>query len=244
MLYANWFEWWVGLSPWVRYGVSLFFLAISTVIWLCGYFWPWGWAVGGALLFASFLIDEFARDPSPLPHRDGERQYRPPSRVERAATRLIKPFIILAFLGGLGWAGWAIVDWRRDYDPDAKLNAVLARLETGMSVQEVVAICGEPKEAYRFTEEGYTFHERGDAQPIGVGSVAPVTYTPDFVKVHGEALRFGFLFIYSFGYHSAGNVRELHFDPSGTLVDIVKPGGLAQELRERRRRAWQAGRDP
>jgi hypothetical protein len=47
------FEWWAGLNPTAKYGVSFLFLGISTVLWLRGVFWPWGWAVGGVLLLFS-----------------------------------------------------------------------------------------------------------------------------------------------------------------------------------------------
>ena len=48
------FQWWGGLSPWVRFGVSFLFLIASTVLWFAGYFWPWGWGVGIILLLFSF----------------------------------------------------------------------------------------------------------------------------------------------------------------------------------------------
>jgi hypothetical protein len=44
------FDWWSGLSPFWRYGVGLLFLAISTLLWLGGTLWPWGWIVGVVLL--------------------------------------------------------------------------------------------------------------------------------------------------------------------------------------------------
>jgi hypothetical protein len=44
------YEWYGGLSPWVRFGVAFLFLGASTVAWLAGYFWPWGWAVGLVML--------------------------------------------------------------------------------------------------------------------------------------------------------------------------------------------------
>jgi len=47
-------EWWAGLSPWIRFGVSLAFLLASTIAWLVGYFVPWGWAIGTILLLFSF----------------------------------------------------------------------------------------------------------------------------------------------------------------------------------------------
>ena len=48
------FEWWAGLSPWVRFGVSLLLLAASTILWFAGYFFPWGWVAGVVLLLFSF----------------------------------------------------------------------------------------------------------------------------------------------------------------------------------------------
>lgn len=42
--------WWSDQSPWVRYGVAVLLLAVSTVFLLCGRFWPWGWALGAVLL--------------------------------------------------------------------------------------------------------------------------------------------------------------------------------------------------
>ncbi len=48
------FEWWAGLSPWIRFLVSVACLLASTAAWLGGYFWPWGWGVGIILLLFSF----------------------------------------------------------------------------------------------------------------------------------------------------------------------------------------------
>jgi hypothetical protein len=49
------FEWWGGLPWYLRAGVALVFLLISTVLWF-GFntFWPWGWAIGVVLLLFSF----------------------------------------------------------------------------------------------------------------------------------------------------------------------------------------------
>ncbi len=52
MLYSV-IEWWAGLPMWLRVGVALLFLGLSTVLWFLGRFWPWGWAVGGILLLMS-----------------------------------------------------------------------------------------------------------------------------------------------------------------------------------------------
>lgn len=47
------FEWWTDLPAWLRFGVALALLALSTVLWFTGRFWPWGWAAGGVLLLFS-----------------------------------------------------------------------------------------------------------------------------------------------------------------------------------------------
>lgn len=51
------FEWWSDLSKGARYGVSILFLGVSTLLYFCGYFWPWGWAVGGVLFLAAVVMD-------------------------------------------------------------------------------------------------------------------------------------------------------------------------------------------
>lgn len=48
------FEWYGGLSPWIRLAVALVFIAISTALWLGNIFWPYGWAVGGVCLLLAF----------------------------------------------------------------------------------------------------------------------------------------------------------------------------------------------
>jgi hypothetical protein len=51
------FESWAGLSIWLKIGISLTLLLISTVAWFGGHFWPWGWVTGGILLMFSFPND-------------------------------------------------------------------------------------------------------------------------------------------------------------------------------------------
>jgi hypothetical protein len=47
--------WWTGLPWWLRAGVALVFILVSTFLWFgCRYFWPYGWAVGAVLLLLSF----------------------------------------------------------------------------------------------------------------------------------------------------------------------------------------------
>jgi hypothetical protein len=48
------FQWWGGLSPWIRFGIAVALLLVSTVLWLGGRFWPWGWVAGAVLLTFSF----------------------------------------------------------------------------------------------------------------------------------------------------------------------------------------------
>jgi hypothetical protein len=46
-------EAWGGL-PWkLRVGVAVLCLLVSTILWLSGIFWPWGWAAGVVLLVFS-----------------------------------------------------------------------------------------------------------------------------------------------------------------------------------------------
>jgi hypothetical protein len=48
------FEWWYELSPWIRAGVAIMLILISTLLWfLADRFWPWGWAAGVILLLFS-----------------------------------------------------------------------------------------------------------------------------------------------------------------------------------------------
>ena len=49
------FEWWLGRPKPVRYAVALFFLGASTVFYLLGRVWFWGWAFGGALLIVNLF---------------------------------------------------------------------------------------------------------------------------------------------------------------------------------------------
>lgn len=48
------FEWWSDLPVWLRYGVAVVFLLVSTGLYfLADLFWPWGWVVGVILLLVS-----------------------------------------------------------------------------------------------------------------------------------------------------------------------------------------------
>jgi hypothetical protein len=51
------FQWWGGLSTWLKIGVALTLILISTGLWLAGRFWPWGWVTGVVLLLFSFSND-------------------------------------------------------------------------------------------------------------------------------------------------------------------------------------------
>ena len=43
-------EWWMDLAWWIRGTLALILLGISTVLYLNGTLWPWGWGVGGIML--------------------------------------------------------------------------------------------------------------------------------------------------------------------------------------------------
>lgn len=47
------FDWWYELPVWLRAGVAVLLLLISTVLWFAGWIWPWGWAAGAILLVFS-----------------------------------------------------------------------------------------------------------------------------------------------------------------------------------------------
>jgi hypothetical protein len=44
------FGWWGERSPWLRYGVGLVLIAISTAMYFSGWLWIWGWVVGALML--------------------------------------------------------------------------------------------------------------------------------------------------------------------------------------------------
>lgn len=43
-------SWWSEQSAWLRYGVALILLTISTFLFFAGTFWPWGWGIGVVML--------------------------------------------------------------------------------------------------------------------------------------------------------------------------------------------------
>ncbi|MCU0688602.1 MAG: hypothetical protein MUE97_02515 [Phycisphaerales bacterium] len=44
------FEWWYEMPWWVRYGLALALILLSTFILLAGRLWIWGWVVGFIML--------------------------------------------------------------------------------------------------------------------------------------------------------------------------------------------------
>jgi hypothetical protein len=44
------FEWYFGFPPLMRFLIALVPLGISTVMFLNGTIWPWGWIVGAVML--------------------------------------------------------------------------------------------------------------------------------------------------------------------------------------------------
>ena len=50
-------EWWAELHWTTRLLIPLILLGISTALYFCDIFWPWGWAVGTVLLLFSGRSD-------------------------------------------------------------------------------------------------------------------------------------------------------------------------------------------
>ena len=46
-------DWFLEIPLWLRAIVGLGLLAASTVMWFSGWFWPWGWVVGGLIVLLS-----------------------------------------------------------------------------------------------------------------------------------------------------------------------------------------------
>lgn len=51
-------DWWAGQSGWLKYGIPLGLLGASTIMYLCGYLWPFGFGMGFALLVGSLCFKE------------------------------------------------------------------------------------------------------------------------------------------------------------------------------------------
>jgi len=46
----SFFHWWSDQSPWLRYGVALALIGVSTGLYFAGRLWIWGWMAGVLLL--------------------------------------------------------------------------------------------------------------------------------------------------------------------------------------------------
>jgi hypothetical protein len=47
-------DFWFDQRPLVRFGLSLIVLGVCAGIWFAGWFWPYGWVIGGVMLLGSF----------------------------------------------------------------------------------------------------------------------------------------------------------------------------------------------
>jgi hypothetical protein len=52
-MYQWLYEWFGAIPWWLRLGLALAFIGLSTALYFGGYFWPWGRAVGLVLLLFS-----------------------------------------------------------------------------------------------------------------------------------------------------------------------------------------------
>ena len=67
------FDLWLDAPLFFRLGLALFFLLLSSGIYVAGYIWPWGWGVGAALLLATFAVQ-------------GHKPFVPPSLTTKAKS--------------------------------------------------------------------------------------------------------------------------------------------------------------
>jgi len=51
-------EWWAEQAGWIKYGIPVLLLAISTILYFVGYLWPYGWGMGFVLLMGSLCFKE------------------------------------------------------------------------------------------------------------------------------------------------------------------------------------------
>ena len=45
------------MSRWIRYGIPIALLLLSTILYFCGWFFLWGWVLGVVLLIFADLPD-------------------------------------------------------------------------------------------------------------------------------------------------------------------------------------------
>lgn len=99
------------------------------------------------------------------------------------------------------------------YDPRAQGEAMLAQLKPGMTIQQVVDICGEPREVYRLSTG-----KALDAQ-YSFGEPVKAEYSPNLLAAYKNRIGLGFYFVYRFT--PAGD-HHVSFDGSGAMIGYIE----------------------
>ncbi len=99
------------------------------------------------------------------------------------------------------------------YDPRAQGEAMLAQLKPGMTIQQVVDICGEPREVYRLATG------KGLDAPYSFGEPVKAEYSPNLLAAYKDRIGLGFYFVYRFT--PAGD-HHVSFDGSGAMIGSIE----------------------
>ncbi|MCK6483833.1 MAG: outer membrane protein assembly factor BamE [Phycisphaerae bacterium] len=173
----------------------------------------------GASLAVPGATDAFASSamppPPPPPAADAAvvDPFRPHRRVAASASgggagEVLKPLIIVAVLGGIGWAVYELIR----FDPVAQGQEKLKKIGAGMTVEQVVAAAGRPQDAFTYLDEEQQKKYATDQY------VAKIGFVDNFMTAHGpEKLRNGFYLIYRF---TPAAVHRVEFDEAGLVTGI------------------------
>lgn len=143
----------------------------------------------------------------PIATSEPRRAMPRPARSSAGPLIPIGAIIKLALVGAAVGGGYWFFKSVREYDPVKQGQEMVAKLKPGMTVKQVVDICGKPMSVY-------TFLDREQQQKYNTNVFeAKIGYADDFMKAHGkEKLRNGFRFVYQF---SMAGLHSMQFDGAG-----------------------------
>lgn len=181
----------------------------------------------GASLAVPAAADAFASraaPPPPPPAADAAvvDPFRPHRRVAAStsgggAGAVLKPLIIVAVLGAIGWGVYELIR----FDPVGQGQEKLMKIGVGMTVEQVVAVAGRPQDAFTYLDEEQRQKFATDQY------VAKIGYVDNFMTAHGpEKLRNGFYLIYRF---SPAAVHKVEFDEAGLVAGIEEMPHLLRQ---------------
>jgi len=129
----------------------------------------------------------------------------------------IKLFVVvllaIAAVGGV----FALIKSVRAYDPKAQGDALLKKVAPGMTLAQVVAILGPPREAYRHSTG------KGMDEAFPVGQPIKAEYSPNFLTAYSGRIDGGFFLLYRF---SMAGDHKVFFDSTGTMEGIEEVKSL------------------